>query len=212
MAIIIRKDQEKIYFSNSGIVTEKDKKIADKLDEELKKGIKKLATEFLEKKMITKTGRKENALMVWFQLGKFLLNLAKKYKMFGTNEEVYYWEAVYDHLPKEIQRAPRPKRFKELTKNAYRKAALMAQYPWSVIYKVGKWAVWNDILDNPKLLNDKRILDWVISKIIKRRAGHKEIRNFLYAVSRRLHKIDTSVLSSNELKSKLAEVDSFLYF
>ncbi len=206
MAILLRKDNEKIYFSDKGPVTEEKKTKADTLDGELNSGIQRLLKLFLKMHLITKNGRKKDALRVWYGFGKFLLDLANKYKIIGSGDEIYFWQAIYDHLPKEFQKNPPPKRFRQLSKNQYRKAAIMAQYPWDTIKKVGRWAVWNDILDNPKILNDKRILDWIVRKVIKNPLPHKEIRKFLYAVSTRLRKIDTSVLSLEELKQKLDTV------
>lgn len=206
MAILLRKNNEKIYFTDKGLVTEKEKTRADVIDQELNDGMQRLLRMFLKEHLIAKNGRKKDALRIWFNFGKFLSNLANKYKILGSEDEMYFWQAVYDHLPTEFQKNPPPKDFRRLSSNQYRKAAIMAEYSWRIIKRVGKWAVWNDILDNPKILSDKRILDRVIDKLLDRRAGHKEIRKFLYAISRRLHKIDTKVLTDKELEEKMEDV------
>lgn len=206
MAILLRKDGEKIYFSTNGSVTEKEKEQADRIDKKLGQGLKILFARFLQDGLITDKGRKKDALKIWFEVGHFLADLAKKEGVFGTADELFFWQATYDHLPKEIVQSPPPKNSRELSSNQYRKAAMMAQYPWSTVKKVGRWAVWNDILDNPKILDDKRILDWIVNKVVRNPLPHKEIRKFLFAVSVRFRRIDTRVLNSVELLEKLGSV------
>jgi len=75
---------------------------------------------------------------------------------------------------------------------------------------IGNWSIWREIFDNKKIIEDNRILSWVIEKLKdmkKYKLGHKNIRPFLYAISKRLNKIDTSVLTQKELYYKLNEVN-----
>jgi hypothetical protein len=82
----------------------------------------------------------------------------------------------------------------------------MAERDWSEVQEVGNWSIWRDLFDNSKLLEDERVFDWVVDAIKALKLGHKELRPFIHAVRRRLKKIDTSILTTEELFLKLNEV------
>jgi len=86
----------------------------------------------------------------------------------------------------------------------------MTKYNWKTVMSIGNWSIWREIFDNKKIIEDNRILSWVIEKLKKfkkYKLGHKDIRPFLYAVSNRLKKIDTSVLTQKELYYKLDQIN-----
>lgn len=206
MAIILRKSGRKIYASSSGAVTNKDKERADKLDKELEKKIQSLEQSWLERRFLTSNGTKKETLRVWYELGEALNKISKKYNIKGSTEEPLYWLSIYDHVSPLIQRKKPPKTSRQLTRNHFRLCGIMAQRGWSEVKQVGPWSVWRDLFDNSKLLEDKRVFDWVVKKIRVSRMGHKELRPFIHASRRRIAKIDSSVLSNKELRQKLEQI------
>ena len=210
MAIRLRKDGNTIYASSSGLLIESEKRQADKLDRELGLSIVNLEKQLIEEGAVTKDGKKKDALKVWYKFGKLLNRLGAKYKVIGSSYEKFYWRAVYDHVSPRIQKGQFPKKSERWKTNHFRICGLMARRPWKEVKKLGPWSVWKDIFDNKKVLEDPRVEDWVvktISDLRKRGWGHKNIRVFLYAVSRRIRDIETTILTKRELYKKLQEIE-----
>lgn len=205
MAIILIKNGQKVYQSQTGIVTESEKEKADKLDIALKKDIQNLENAWIESGVLTKSGIKKDAQKIWYDMGKLLNDIIDRFKIRGTEEESYFWQAIYDYVSDKIQKLPPPKKYKEKTRNHFRLCAKMAEWSWDEVRGVGNWSVWRDLFDNSKLMDDDRVFEWVVNSIQALKLGHKEYRPFIHAVRRRLKKIDTSILTTEELWSKLDE-------
>ena len=210
MAILIPQNNQKVYISSTGIVSDEEKKKADLLDADLKKELNEFERRLLTEKLLTKNGVKKDSLKVWYMLGFLLNKIANKYDILGTTDEVYYWQTIYNYISPLIQKKQPPKNYKNLFKNHFRLCAYMAIKDWNTVRDVGNWAVWRDILDNSILLKDKRVFDLVVEALKKKQYGHKEIRPFLHETRRRLTKVETKVLSQDELRSKLSGVDKLL--
>ena len=209
MAIKIRKTDHVIYASSSGLITGSEKARADRLDLELKSSIAELERKLIKEGLVTRDGKKKNALRVWYEFGKLLNKLGKRYKVIGSSDEKFFWRAVYDHTSPIIQKKPFPKRSEKWKINHFRLCGLMAKRPWSEVQRVGPWSIWRDTFDNKKILEDDRVLNWAIERISKLREqgwGHKQIRVFLYGVSERLRNLETSILTNKELYTKLGEI------
>lgn len=203
MAILINKKGISTYVSSTGLVTDEEKKKADDLDKELKNGIELLEKSLVARGLVTKEGVKKNALRVWFEFGVLLDKIGKKYKIFGTTDEPYYWQAIYSYVSHLIQKKTPPLKYQDLLRNHFKQCSIIAQMKWSIVRQVGSWAEWRDILDNKVLLYDSRVFDWLIKTIIKSRSGHKEMRPFLHKTRQQLNRLDTKVLTDKELKKLL---------
>lgn len=206
MAIILIKNGQKIYQSQTGIVTESEKKIADKLDTVLKTEISNLEDGWINSGVLTKSGVKKDTLKIWYDMGKLLNTLIDRFKIRGIEEEVYYWQAIYNYVSDRVQKNPPPQKYKDKARNHFRLCAKMAEKDWEEVRQVGNWSVWRDLFDNSKLMEDERVFDWVVDAIRVLKLGHKELRPFIHATRRRLKKIDTSILTTEELWTKLDEV------
>src|SRR3989338_7364089 len=104
MAILLKKNKNKIYLSSNGVITNSDKKIADKLDLELSISLKKLENDWLKSGILTKKGIKKDVLKIWYELGSTLNKLIDKYNIRGTSDEPYYWRSIYNHVSTLIQK------------------------------------------------------------------------------------------------------------
>ena len=210
MAVILKKGGQKIYQSRSGIITVSEKKKADELDATLSKEIGNLESSWLDSGILTKSGIKKDTLKIWYQIGRLLNNIIDKYRLRGTEDEVYFWQAIYGYVSPKVQKNPPPQKYKEKTRNHFRLCAKMAEREWNEVQEVGNWSVWRDLFDNSKLLEDERVFDWVVDTIRTMKLGHKELRPFIHAARRRLKKIDTSILNTSELRSKLDEIKTIV--
>lgn len=206
MAIILIKNGEKIYENQTGIVTEYEREKADRLDASLKVDIQNLEESWFKYGALSRSGIKKDTLKIWYDLGKLLNNIIDRFKIRGTDEEVYYWQAIYNYVSKKVQKNPPPKKYKDRLHNHFRLCAKMAERNWNEVQQVGNWSIWRDLFDNSKLMEDERVFDWVVDVIKALKLGHKELRPFIHAVRRRLKKIDTSMLNIEELHSKLDQV------
>lgn len=210
MAIKSKKNGGFTYGSYTGLVSSSEMKAADKLYSELKTSIHNLEKKLLKKGLLTKDGRKTDALLVWFEFGKLLNKIVNKYNITRTSDEKFFWRSIYDHVSSRVQKGPMPKRSKDWKQNHFRLCALMIRNRnLKSIRQVGNWAIWRDIFDNKKILEDERLFNWTVSQITKLRKkglGHKKIRLFLYAISRRFRNIDTNFLNDKELRVKLRDI------
>lgn len=209
MAIAFKKDNKITYRLTSGLATKSDRQKAKKLYKELGVSIKRLEEELIEKGFLTEKGKKKDALRVWFEFGRLLNHIGGKYEIFGSQDEKLFWESIYGFVSSRVQKKPMPKRSRKRKQNHFYICALMARLGWQKVNRVGNWAIWRDIFDNRRLLEDERVFKWTADKIIDLRKsglGHKQIRQYLYAISRRLKNVETDVLSNKELRRKLQKV------
>lgn len=210
MAILVKSSDGKSYISSTGLVTNEEKERADKIDRDLSKKINNLERSFLDRKLITKTAVKKDALRIWYEFGLLLYSIAEKYHILGTTDEIYYWQAIYDYVSPLIQKKHPPKKSKDPLSNHFRLCAYMSRMDWGTVKNVGNWSVWRDILDNSLVLYDQRVFNFIVSNIKNKKLGHKEIRPFLHQTRRRLKKIDTKILNDEELTEKLDGLINFL--
>lgn len=200
MVTIYKKGDKLIYQSRSGLMNQKEILKAEKIYKDLSEGLSDVEN---------KIKKDTEALEKWYLLGKVLKKLIKKFKLERSNEYESFWISIYDHVPESISKHSMPQRSLTLKQNHFYQCMLLTNFSWPTVKSVGNWSMWREIFDNKKIIEDVRILNWLIPKLYKLKKyklNHKEIRPFLYAISNRLNKIDTSVLTEKELYSKLNEV------
>ena len=191
------------YKSAKKIITPQDIKEADRFDNALNQEIREIEKVLLKKKMFTPEARKSNMLGAWYLIGTRINKFLKKNKV-SPAEENLFWDYLYGRSSLISKTAPTSKISK--TRNDFRIASLLAHHPLTKLKKIELWALWREIITY-KAFKDERVLNWVIKKLEQsppktRNAG----RPFLKAVSARLKKIDTTVLSDKELTTKVNEV------
>lgn len=207
MVIKIRKknkSKETIqYKSTEMILTPRDIKEADRFDSALNQEMQEIEKVLLKKGMLTPEARKSNMLAAWYLIGTRINKFLKKYKV-SPEEENIFWVHLYGRSALINKTAPVTKISK--TRNDFRIASLLARHSINKLEKIGLWALWREVITY-KAFKDERVLNWILKELERfppktRNAG----RPFLKAVSKRLNKIDTSVLSDRELIKKLSEV------
>lgn len=192
------------YKGTKKILTPQDIKEADRFDSALSKEIQRIEKILLENKMLSPEARKSNMLGAWYLIGNMINEFLKKNKV-SPEEEKLFWDHLYGRSLIINKTIPAYKISK--TRNDFRIASLLAHHPLKKLQKIGLWALWREILTY-KAFQDERVLNWVLEKIEQfLPRTRNEARPFLKAVSKRLKKIDTTVLSNKELIVKLDEVE-----
>lgn len=207
MAIKVRKrDKSKDtirYKSAKKILVPQDIKEADRFDVALSKEIRDIEKILRREKMLTPKARKSDMLQVWYLIGTRINKFLEKNKV-SSDEEKIFWDHLYGRSSLINRTVPESKISK--TRNDFRIASLLARYPLTKLRKIKLWALWREILTY-KSFGDKRVLRWILEKLEQSPPKTRdEARPFLKAVSTRLKKIDTSVLSDSELLRKLEEI------
>jgi len=207
MAIKIRKknkSKETVqYKSAKRILTSQDIKEADRFDDALSKKIKEIEKILLKNKMFSPENRKSDMLRFWYLIGTRINKFLKENKV-SPEEEQLFWSHLYECSSVINKTIPTTKISK--TRNDFRIASLLAYHPLSKLQKIGLWALWREIITY-KAFRDERVLNWVLKEIEQSLPKTRdETRPFLKAVSKRLKKIDTTVLNDKELLKKLEEV------
>ena len=202
MVTIFRKKNIQTYQSKTGLMSKREVARAEKMYEELSDSLSEL---------VNKLNKKDSTLKKWYKVGSVLKRLVKKYKLEESNEYETFWTSIYDYIPQSVMRNKNviPKRSKNWKQNHFYQCMQISKYTWKTVLSVGNWAIWRDLFDNKKIIKDQRILNWLIPKLKKFKKfkiGHKGVRPFLYAISKRLNKIDTSLLTQKELGYKLNQV------
>lgn len=199
-----RGEQKTEYKSHKPILTPHDIRKADKFDKNLTQTIRKIEKVLLGNKALLRTGTKRDPLKVWYTVGMYINEFLKENKVSGEDED-FFWEHLYGRstlLQKGI-----PKKKVSKTRNDFVTASLLAQYPYDQLKKVGSWALWREILTYQSISLDQRMLHWIIDELIRSPRTRDEARPLLKNVARRFKRIDTRVLSDEELYQKLGDVE-----
>lgn len=190
------------YRSSKRILTPQDIKEADKFDVALGEEISEIERILLKEKLLSSRTRKYGILKAWYLIGTKINNFLVKHSV-SADEENLFWDHLYGRSSLINKTVPVSKISK--TRNDFRIASILARHPYIKLQRIKLWALWREILTY-KAFKDERVLNWVINKIEQKAPKTRnEARPFLKAVSLRLRKIDTTVLSNKELSKKLEE-------
>lgn len=184
------------YKSPKRILTPKDIKEADKFDLFLSREIKKIEQTLLSEGIISRGGIKKDPLRVWYIIGKSINNFLKDNQVVQEDENLF-WNYLYGRsslINKTI-----PFTAVHQNRNDFKTASLLAKYPFKILKEVGPWALWREILVCRIFLDDKRILNFIISELTKFPRTRDKARPFLKTTFLRLKRVDTSVLDDKEL-------------
>lgn len=205
MVLKVKKRDEKgehiRYKSSKKILTPKDIEDADAFDIKLNNTIKKIEDTLLKKEILSKNNNKKDPLQAWYIIGDYINKFLKDNEL-DTGDENLFWNNLYGRSSLLNKKNAHHKI--SLTRNDFKIASLLARYPLSFIISVGvPWALWREMLSYTVFQQDKRIFDWIIQKLIRLQPTRDQARPLLKSIAGRFKKIDTSVLSDEELIEKL---------
>lgn len=206
MAIKVTKQTEKghvtEYKSSKFILTPDDINKANDFDKKLKKTIENMETLLIKKRVATSKQSKHLSLFVWHSVGKKIENFMKTNKI-EKHDEKYFWFQFYNYS-KLINK--RSKYKVAISRNDFKTAVLLSKYPLKTLEMVGPWSMWRDILIYKILVNDERLMNYVIKYLIKNKKSVHGSRPFLKAINERFRKMETTMLSDRELCKKYKEI------
>lgn len=191
------------YKSAKFILTPQDIKEADTFDIELIQTIKNIENYLLRKGALSRDKKKLDPLLVWYIVGKKINEFINEHKI-EKEEKQIFWNQFYNRRTLIHKRILSKKSVS--TKNDFQIASLLAKFKFKVIKKVGPWAMWREILTYKLFLSDKRILNWVINELIKNPRTRDNARPFLKTVANRFKRMETTMLTDNELFKKIKEL------
>ncbi len=208
MVIKVKRGRDKnnriIYKSTKKILTPKDIQKADRFDSNLEKMLKKLEGSLLKSGILSYSGKKKNALKVWYKIGKSINKFLKIHSI--DNKDIsYFWHSFYGRS-KLIHKSSLSIK-SGLSRNDFKTASVLSNYRWETVKKVGPWAMWREIISYKCVEKDSRILKWIIKQLINKPRTRDEARPLLKAIARRFKRMDTSILSKRELFQKFNEIE-----
>jgi hypothetical protein len=190
------------YRSNKNILTPNDIREADNFDIQLSKKIKEIESA-LKRKRVIYDKKKKDPLVAWFIIGKNINKFLKENYLAKEDEDTF-WQYLYGRSSLINETKPLTKISQ--SRNDFKTASILAKYRLNLIEKVGPWALWREILSNKTIIYDKRILEWIIRELIKKPRTRDNARPMLKKVSERFKRIDTLILSDDELSEKLNKI------
>jgi hypothetical protein len=218
MTVIVREQRKiggkelvvKIYKSKH-FVTQAEKNQAEKLDHFIEARMKEIVRELKEKGLVELKGKK-GVVKLWYEVGKCLSFVMDK-AVVPEDDREFIWQALYDHsgeLNPGKSRVDRPE------SNYFRYCYNLAQLEWDLVRLGGDWTSWVEFFDSKRIREDRRIIDWLISrsrekpseKWLKFMKGARQdwIRRLTKPIRHRFQNRATTELNDEELFRELDEI------
>jgi hypothetical protein len=212
MPFIVRQYNRQVYRSSASkgsLIDPSEVKTADAVDRFLKTRIPQTERMLAGQGLSALRGKREGAAKFWYSVGvelrKLWAEVQKKFKVPDTELDLFLW-AVNDHAKLfKVKTPPEPKR--SLLHHAYS----MAQFPEETVERVGTWTEWIRLLDYKRAKADKRIMEWFADRAITSQPPNgctrkKWFGTLMKATTTRFERIDTTILTKDELYQKLDDL------
>ena len=185
---IITKKGNETHYLNSQSAQDIDD--ANQLLERVKSAVLKLSSE----------GQDTKSLKFRYKLGLFLKEMLEKESITSSLRKKF-WSEVHEFTSAEaLLGLPGGQSSKSGRHPFLEYCFLLAdQFDKKTVFSLS-WGTWNRIFDCPLILNDKRIIDWIIQN--KKSIRIEELRFFLGITSKFLRKCDSTFLNDSELNEK----------
>ncbi len=201
MAIKILKNNKEVgYKSSKKVLTTADILEADKFDLRLKQLLKEIEGLLLKGGLLTKQNKKRDSLKAWYIIGGHINKFIKQNEI-PIDDTNLFWRYLYGRSTL-INRSVPKNKISEV-RNDFKTASRLANLKFETLEKVGPWAMWREILAYNVILNDKRVLNWVIDELSEHRKTRDKARPFLKNIATRFKRVDTNILTDKELRDKL---------
>jgi len=212
MPFIVRQYNRQVYrsyASKGSLIDPSEVKTADAVDRFLRKRIPQTEHMLAGQGLSALKGKREGAVKFWYSVGvelrKLRVEVQKKFEVPDTELDLFLW-AVNDHAKLfKVKTPPEPTR--SLLYHAYS----MAQFPEETVKRVGTWTEWIRLLDSKRARADKRIVEWFADRAITSQppdgcTRKKWFGTLMNAITARFERIDTTVLTRDELYQKLDDL------
>jgi hypothetical protein len=205
------------YKSARGAITTADKELADCNDAEIERQFRSIERDF-KKKGLLELKKTHRVIKLWWELGRRLVFL-ERMDVGDERDRIWLWRACYDHCGKlnPSRDGKLSVRARQRLKNShFRYAALLGRLDWETVEAIGLWDSWSGICDSECFQNDERFVDWLkeraqragspVARLLKARKHQDLFRELAKRIRHRFKKMDTSVLSRDELFDALDKV------
>ena len=208
MAIKIRRKDKPgkfNYKSSKQILTPEDIKFADHREQKLAGILLKSERFLLKGGFLSSSGLKKNPLKVWYVIGSTLNNYLKDNSI-NREEQKLFWKDLYERetlLHKNIHKVDIAE-----SRNDYKIATFLSErYAYNNLQNIGSWALVREIFSYKSIVKDQRIINLVVSSLIKENSNRDTARPFIKKVSGRFKFMETSVLTDKELEIKFSQIN-----
>lgn len=132
---------------------------------------------------------------MWRTLGEELGRICKTYSVENARERQWLWEAIQNLYASDfIKKKERGK-----TRNHFEYCYQLAQFPSEFSDQIN-WSEWVYFFDSRAVREDQRTVVWLKRKVEASSAvDRREFRRFIERLNKRIQKLDTSVLTDDEL-------------
>jgi len=195
MVIKIKRNNDFVYLGVADLINKEEKKGADNIYRISER-------EFCNLNQRLKRKKDVDSLEFWHSNGKLANKIISDFGI-SNFEKKYFWLMLYAFSG---DKAP-DRALKFHIQNDFHIASLLAKYNLKDLRKIGPWAMWREILGSTKIMQDERVGEWMAKYIIDNQIKTRDsARPILKLVRNRLKNLNTTVLSNNELSSKLDEI------
>ncbi len=192
-----------------GILTQKKMDFADKLDEKIKKRVRKIEKDAKDKGLLDLKSKKGKVIQLYYFVGTELKSFVDDIKLPKTEKE-HIWNPINFHA-KELsvsistKRQTRDRAYGSVWNNCYR----LASYSKKDVLEFD-WTQWVEIFDSKITRNDPRVVNWLIET---KRKYHKDgpLQNWFRTLMKVIRDeftisrdIETTWLTKRELSSQLS--------
>jgi len=198
VAIITRKDNDGSPVIHSMVFPPTKEQIeqAEKLDRYLSVRIPEIEREL--KAEARRTGRRKQGqgdVRTWHLLGSNLRDICVDYSINTARERHWLWESLTSfHASDFIKKKERGK-----TRNHFEYCYELSRFPMEFASRI-KWSEWAYFFDSRTVREDRRVTDWLCKEAeADNSLGRQQFRRFVQKLNRKIEKLDTSVLTEEEL-------------
>ncbi len=214
MAIIVREGLSidgsenqlaKVYKPGYKLTTAKKIK-ADKIDEQLEEHINQIVAYLKKKKIFSLIGKKGLTIQPYYETGKKIGEFVDKQQI-SAEEKFFLYESVYHYLIKNnLYHGSSDDRWKQKGRNPAEVWSKMAKFPWETVNKIN-WGDWADLYMSPVVVQDERIVNWVVKNIHNfSESSRKTTRSLLIAFRGGLKNYDVEELNDKQLFEMLDDI------
>jgi len=132
---------------------------------------------------------------MWRTLGEELERICKMYSLENARERGWLWEAIQNLYASDFIK----KKERGRTRNHFEYCYQLAQFPAEFSDQIN-WSEWVYFFDSRPVREDQRTVAWLKKKVETNTAvDRREFRRFIERLNKRIQKLDTSVLTDEEL-------------
>jgi len=205
-------DNVEKYRSEKLIVSNDDMKRADKNDQILHDGIKKIENDMGKLGYTKLKGKKGDVLRLWYEVGVRLKPLLDSIEV-SSDDRKFLFRAVYDHTVDLVPGTPKKRANETPETSHFSYCYKLATFSWDFVNQAGDWTTWSELFDSELFRTDNRLIKWLATKQNEqsRSSQQKWLRPLTIKIRNDLKDYVTTEFSDSELYERLDKIYEKLY-